>query len=135
MSGAPSVPADGLRLVLAESADQVSLARRAVRDWLRSAGLHIHEPTAELLVSELVTNALRHGRPPVELRLNAAPEKVLRIEVLDTADGADPVQSHAALDAVSGRGLGIVAALAVRWGTEHLDSGKVVWAELDPSSR
>lgn len=134
MSGTASVPADGLHLVLAKSADQVPLARRAVRNWLHSAGLHTHQPVAELLVSELVTNALRHGRPPVELRIRVGQGRVLRIEVLDGADGAEPVKSEAPLNAVSGRGLGIVAALAVRWGTEPVEAGKLVWAELDPSS-
>jgi anti-sigma regulatory factor (Ser/Thr protein kinase) len=132
---ARSVPADGLHIVLAESADQVPRARLAVRQWLRSAGLHGHHPAAELLVSELVTNALRHGRPPVELRIRTARGRVLRIEVLDGAVGEDPVPSEAPPDAISGRGLSIVAALAVRWGTEAAASGKVVWAELDPSSR
>lgn len=135
MSGAPSTPAEDLRLVLSESTDQVPFARRAVRDWLQAVGLHSHHPTAELLVCELVTNALRHGSPPVELRIRAGLERVLRVEVLDGADGAQPVRHEPAPDAVSGRGLGIVAALAVRWGTEADDSGKVVWAELDPSSR
>src|SRR5690606_36007816 len=100
-------------------------------DWLRTSGMQRHTPAAELLVSELVTNALRHGRPPMALRLRTHNGQSLRIEVLDGAADGEPVPTEAPPDAVTGRGLGIVAALARRWGTESVPGGKLVWAELD----
>lgn len=87
-----------------------------------------------LLVSELVTNALRHGRPPMELRVRPLRAGGMRVEVLDAAGGELPIQTQARPDAVTGRGVGIVDALSSRWGSEPLAVGKLVWAEIDPDS-
>jgi anti-sigma regulatory factor (Ser/Thr protein kinase) len=79
-----------------------------------------------LAVSELVTNAVVHGRPPIELRASCADGR-LRIGVSDAeAQLASPV----ALDvlAVGGRGLGIVAALADDTGVDRHPTTKTVWA-------
>lgn len=83
---------------------------------------------AELLVSEVVTNAVRHagtgGR--VELRRT---EQGVRIDVADHGTGV-PVRRTPGPDEIAGRGLGIVDTLASRWGVEELEGGKVVWFEL-----
>lgn len=92
-------------------------------------GLDAHADVAELLVSELVTNAIRHGRTACVLELTATPT-VLRAAVTDRGGGA-PQLRHPAPEDVSGRGLGIVEALASRWGVENLSSGKVVWFEIN----
>jgi anti-sigma regulatory factor (Ser/Thr protein kinase) len=89
-----------------------------------------HGETAELIVSELVTNALRASRglasPVVRLRLVSDGNSIL-IQVWDARDEM-PVRSDADPDAESGRGLMIVDALAEKWDCYPLDGGKVVWA-------
>jgi anti-sigma regulatory factor (Ser/Thr protein kinase) len=82
----------------------------------------------ELIVSELVTNAVRHGRPPVELRLRRAVDRLF-VDVHDAA-AAPPRMRHAGPADDSGRGLLIVATLSERWGTRHTDNGKSVWCRV-----
>ena len=84
---------------------------------------------ATLLVSELVTNAIRHGRGSVELRLRRSPTKLV-VEVLDYS-GTLPQRRDAAVEDENGRGLLLVSLLAHRWGSRRTSTGKVVWAELD----
>jgi anti-sigma regulatory factor (Ser/Thr protein kinase) len=99
--------------------------------------LDAHRDIAELLVSELVTNAINHGRTTCLLELTAT-STVLRAAVADDGGGA-PQLRYAGPEAESGRGLAIVEALASRWGVEPTSSGKVVWFELNldsvPSAR
>jgi anti-sigma regulatory factor (Ser/Thr protein kinase) len=90
---------------------------------------------AELLLSELVGNAVRHARPlpggVVRVAWEIATrEVVLRVTDGGSANGRRPQESVAAPDAVSGRGLAIVAALAARWGVEPARGGQSVWAVL-----
>jgi anti-sigma regulatory factor (Ser/Thr protein kinase) len=87
---------------------------------------------AMLVASELVTNALRHGRPPIVLSVAHLPEGV-RIAVGDEGkDRPAPAVNTPTIDRPTGRGLLIVAATAQRWGiTAHDDGpGKTVWADL-----
>ena len=86
---------------------------------------------AELLVSELVTNAAVHARGMVRLTVHADAHWV-RIEVEDQGRGR-PVLRPATQDDVDGRGLEIVDALATDWGTERRAAHKVVWFEIAPS--
>ena len=83
---------------------------------------------AELLVSELVTNAAVHAQGMVRLTVDADAHWV-RIEVEDEGRGR-PVQRPATQDDVDGRGLEIVDALATDWGTERRATHKVVWFEI-----
>jgi anti-sigma regulatory factor (Ser/Thr protein kinase) len=83
---------------------------------------------AELLVSELVTNAAVHTRGMICLTVHADAHRV-RIEVEDEGRGR-PVQRPATQDQVDGRGLRIVDALATDWGTERRATHKVVWFEI-----
>jgi PAS domain S-box-containing protein len=82
--------------------------------------------TTELLVSELVTNAIRHARPPIQLRMIL--DTVLSCEVSD-ASGAAPHHRRADRYDEGGRGLMLVARLATRWGTRHTRAGKTIWAQ------
>ncbi|WP_018637850.1 SpoIIE family protein phosphatase [Parafrankia elaeagni] len=85
-------------------------------------------PDAVLIASELTANAWLHGQPPVEARLLVSGEAV-RIEI---ADGSvtPPVCPPAGGLGLTGRGIGLVAALAARWGVAQAGSGKIIWAEL-----
>ncbi|MDH2387421.1 SpoIIE family protein phosphatase [Streptomyces sp. HNM0663] len=84
--------------------------------------------TAELVVSELVTNAIRYGQPPIQLRLIR--DASLLCEVSDSSSTAPHLRRARTFDE-GGRGLLLVAQLARRWGTRHHADGKTIWAELD----
>lgn len=86
--------------------------------------------TALLLVSELATNAIRHGTPPVRLSLRLDADR-LRVEVTDSSPQL-PRLRRPGPDQASGRGLHIVQQLAARWGAHVTGSrlGKTVWFEL-----
>ncbi|MEU3774826.1 SpoIIE family protein phosphatase [Streptomyces sp. NPDC032472] len=98
-------------------------ARRALTRW----GLEELEDSVELLVSEVVTNAVRYAERPVTLRLLRT--DVLRCEVGDDSPQL-PRQRRARETDEGGRGLFLVNRMARRWGATRLSSGKVVWFEL-----
>ncbi|RPE37596.1 PAS domain S-box-containing protein [Streptomyces sp. Ag109_O5-1] len=85
-------------------------------------------PTVELIVSELVTNALRYGSGPVRLRL--IQHQVLTCEVSDNSTSHPHPRHPSTLDE-RGRGLFLIARLSRRWGSRSASNGKVVWAEQD----
>ena len=86
---------------------------------------------AVLLVSELVTNAVLHGREPIVLRVRQASDAVV-IEVFDGATFL-PRRLRPTPDDEHGRGLQLVASLADRWGTRPLRDGKAVWCVVSLS--
>ncbi|WP_327288992.1 ATP-binding SpoIIE family protein phosphatase [Streptomyces sp. NBC_01198] len=102
-------------------------ARRLVRQALRRWDLEDQLDAAELLVSEIVTNAVRYAERPITLRLLRT--DVLRCEVGDDAPLL-PRMRHAAPEEEGGRGLYLVNRMAQRWGATRLGAGKVVWFEL-----
>jgi anti-sigma regulatory factor (Ser/Thr protein kinase) len=110
----------------------VGVARGALRLMARAHGLGELGVTAELLVSELVTNAHVHAPGPSCLRVKRS-EKCLRLSVWD-ASGEPPRISTPSAGAEGGRGLGIVAELADQWGHYPMAlsraGGKLVWCEL-----
>ncbi|MES9621605.1 ATP-binding protein [Streptomyces tuirus] len=109
----------------------VRTARQAVRGQLRRWGLESLADLAALLVSELVTNALRHATGPIGVRLvrPSGLGGVLRVEVSDPLP--DPPRERAARpEDESGRGLYLVASSSRRWGTRPGAGGKTVWFEL-----
>lgn len=84
---------------------------------------------ASLIASELLANAVLHGRPPIEVRVARLAEG-LRIDVRDSGEG-DIVPPHEVEPlAQGGLGLRVVSHLASRWGVDPLPDGKTVWAEL-----
>ena len=86
----------------------------------------------QLVVSELVTNAVRAGSPAVRLAISLAEEGRLTIRVTDAADGW-PRPRDAATEDPGGRGLALVSAIAASWGADTDGTGtttKTVWAEL-----
>ncbi|MFE4370181.1 SpoIIE family protein phosphatase [Streptomyces sp. NPDC056835] len=99
------------------------LARRALARW----GLEELSDSVELLISEVVTNAVRYAERPVTLRLLRT--DVLRCEVGDDSPQL-PRQRRARDTDEGGRGLFLVNRLARRWGATRLSTGKVVWFEI-----
>ncbi|WAZ27188.1 ATP-binding protein [Streptomyces cinnabarinus] len=109
----------------------VRAARAAVRSRLHDWGLDSLADIAALLVSELVTNALRHATGPIGVRL-VRPSRlgdVLRVEVSDPLPDF-PRERVARPEDESGRGLQLVAHSSRRWGTRPGEVGKTVWFEL-----
>ncbi|MFJ2263333.1 ATP-binding protein [Streptomyces sp. NPDC087844] len=115
----------------------VGVARGAQRLMLRAHGLGELSATAELLVSELVTNAHVHAPGPSCLRVKRS-GKWLRLSVWDTSGEPPRISTPSAgvaAGAEGGRGLGIVAELADHWGHYPMGlsraGGKLVWCELN----
>ncbi|MDX6356719.1 MAG: hypothetical protein QOF98_3622, partial [Streptomyces sp.] len=106
---------------------EVSRARELTRRQLAAWGLERLGDTAELLVSELVTNAIRAASYEVQLRLMRVGK--LLVEVSDDNHNLPQLQPAEA-DDVQGRGLALVSHLSRRWGTSRKAVGKVVWFEL-----
>ncbi|QOV36902.1 sodium/proline symporter PutP [Streptomyces ferrugineus] len=135
-------PSDDVALLLARTrvlaADQVvswdlpsdpaavAHARGLAGEQLSRWGMDELTFTTELIVSELVTNAIRHATGPVCLRLIR--DRGLICEVSD-ASSTLPRLRHARTTDEGGRGLLIVAQLAQRWGTRYTTAGKIIWTE------
>ncbi|MEV8530539.1 SpoIIE family protein phosphatase [Streptomyces sp. NPDC051211] len=105
----------------------VGRARAAAAAQVRAWGLDDLVFTTELVVSELVTNAIRHAAAgPVQLRLIR--DQTLICEVSDSGH-TSPHLRHAAGDDEGGRGLFLVAQTTQQWGTRYTATGKTIWAE------
>jgi anti-sigma regulatory factor (Ser/Thr protein kinase) len=138
----PDHPADDVALLIARTHalddDQVATwdlpadpaivasARRQVAERLANWGLHDAAFTTELVVSELVTNAIRHAQSPIQLRLIR--DRTLICEVSDGSSTAPHLRRARAFDE-GGRGLLLVSRLALRWGSRQTPHGKTIWAE------
>jgi serine phosphatase RsbU (regulator of sigma subunit)/anti-sigma regulatory factor (Ser/Thr protein kinase) len=138
----PRRPADDVALVLARtrvlSGDRVrswdvpadpafvAEARRLVGEQLARWGLSEVGFVTELIVSELVTNAIRYGSEPIRLRLIR--DRELICEVADESSTSPHLRRARSSDE-GGRGLMLVAQFATRWGTRYHATGKTIWAE------
>src|SRR4051794_4479230 len=109
--------------------DDVPRARRFTAERLRPAVGGDLVDAAQLVATELVTNALLHGHRPVSLRVSGPSGGAVLVEVAD-ANPMLPEQSIGGEDEMTGRGLALIDALAERWGAEEVTGGKVVWCEL-----
>ncbi|MFF9780608.1 SpoIIE family protein phosphatase [Streptomyces sp. NPDC013978] len=114
------IPAD-----TAEVAAARNLATHQLTEW----GLDDVAFVVELVVSELVTNAIRYGGAPVCLRLLRDRDRTLICEVSDGGH-TSPHLRRAGLDDEGGRGLFMVAQLTERWGTRYARDGKTIWTEV-----
>ncbi|MHC5908301.1 ATP-binding SpoIIE family protein phosphatase, partial [Streptomyces sp. S6] len=103
---------------------QVPHARRFAVEQLAAWGLDEEAFVTELVVSELVTNAIRYGEPPIRLRLIR--DTSLICEVSDASNTAPHLRRARTFDE-GGRGLLLVAQLTQRWGTRHAARGKTIW--------
>ena len=122
-----------VEIVLGGDADAVPRARRFTSDMLHGAGVGVVDD-AELIVSELVTNSVRHGglRPDqeIELTVHASPHH-LRVEVAEPGEGFEVTSSPPPRQGIptGGWGLYLVDRLSSAWGVEGGDVTKV-WFEL-----
>jgi PAS domain S-box-containing protein len=143
----PGVRTDDAALLLARTralrADQVATwdlpadpaavahARALASDQLTAWHLEDTAFVVELVLSELVTNAIRYGRPPIQLRLIR--DATLICEVSDSSNTAPHLRRARTFDE-GGRGLLIVAQLTHRWGCRQAPHGKIIWAEVPLSA-
>jgi PAS domain S-box-containing protein len=104
----------------------VARARKLVADQLSAWDIKELSFVTELLVSELVTNAIRHADPPIQLRL--IHDRHLICEVSDGSSTAPHLRRARTYDE-GGRGLMLVAQLTRGWGTRQTSTGKTIWAE------
>lgn len=113
----------------------VPAARRVVTELLRSWAAERYRDDANLLVSELVSNVVRHvgdtSAMVLEVQLS---EPGLRIGVVDASTARPSAREHPTT-AVGGHGMRLVAAVADRWGSEWCRGGKRVWFELATRGR
>ncbi|MFI1065260.1 SpoIIE family protein phosphatase [Streptomyces spororaveus] len=137
------VPSDDIALLVADTrrleadriaewevpgeASAVSRVRNAGAAQLAAWGLDEISFATELILSELITNAIRYGSAPVRVRLLR--DRTLICEVSD-GSSTSPHLRYAATTDEGGRGLFLVAQYADRWGTRYTERGKVIWAEL-----
>ncbi|MFI1169383.1 SpoIIE family protein phosphatase [Streptomyces sp. NPDC020801] len=107
--------------VMAVSRVRTDMSRR-LHDW----GLEESSFGMELILSELLTNAIRYGAPPVRVRVLLG-----RTLICEVSDGSNtsPRLRRAAITDEGGRGLFLVSQFADRWGTRYVARGKVIWAE------
>ncbi|MFI8521897.1 SpoIIE family protein phosphatase [Streptomyces sp. NPDC085481] len=130
-TGSP-FPSGDLRVwELPKDGPAASVARGLVTDQLATWGLAELADVCELVVSELVGNALRYGKGPGQLRLMRGERLV--VEVSDTGPDLPQIQ-HADLSDEGGRGLQLINMLCRRWGSCRTITGKVVWAEQNMPS-
>ncbi|MGV9992146.1 SpoIIE family protein phosphatase [Streptomyces sp. NPDC003374] len=138
----PSRPGDDIALLVARTralpADRVAEwevpaapaavaeVRASVSRRLAAWGLEELAFTTELVLSELVTNAIRYGAEPIRVRM--LHDRALICEVSDSSSTSPHLRYAAGTDE-GGRGLFLVAQLAERWGTRYTPEGKVIWAE------
>jgi anti-sigma regulatory factor (Ser/Thr protein kinase) len=121
---------DTARLELPATPAAASVARLFVRCLCEEWGVPSVADVAELLSSELVTNAVVHARSGIELEA-ACSDRRLRVDVRDRGAGkVVPRMRSSDSDAEGGRGLAIVASLASSWGVEQSMAGKSVWFTL-----
>ena len=109
---------------------EVPEARRALRELLRQWGRPGSSEIAELLTSELVTNALVHTDRDAVLTATVSP-RGLRVEVRDFVGRRPRLRAPIADDGTHGRGLVLVESLADAWGVRAHGVGKAVWFELN----
>ena len=119
-----------LTLQLPPKAASAREARRKVRALVPTWPTEC-SAALQLLVDELVTNAVLHARSDAELVATIDGRRA-RVEVHDKSTRR-PTALHYGPSSVTGRGLHLVEALAQRWGVDEVSGGKVVWFELDCS--
>ncbi|MEU1268939.1 ATP-binding protein [Streptomyces sp. NPDC005799] len=118
-------------LAFLAEAEEVAVLRRTLRLHLGLWGLRELSETAELCVSELVANVIKHVGPGTLTTLAVRMRGIrLRIEVHDPDPCAMPTLDDADSDAETGRGMALIDAITDRWGVDLTAGHKVTWCEL-----
>jgi anti-sigma regulatory factor (Ser/Thr protein kinase) len=119
---------------LPHAPSSVSMVRRRLCAELLDSGVYQEvADDAAVVVSELISNALRHARPLPSGEIRVAwtwQGDLVQLAVSDGGAPTEPRRSHAALSSLGGRGLSIVSTLAEGWGVLHGDEETTVWATL-----
>ena len=118
-------------LLLASAPEAASAARSFLSTTLFGWGRRTAVPLLDVVVSELVTNAVRHGAAPIELLLIPLDCDRVRITVIDHAPDAPPRRRPDPAAAGSGYGLNIVDKVSEQWGYDVDGAQKAVWADVD----
>lgn len=127
------VPEGAGEVLLAHVPSSVSAARHVLLADLASHGVRGRPADdAALVLSELVSNALKHAAPLPSGQVRAAWSLLngagVRVEVTDGGGGTRPTRQHPSASSLGGRGLGIVDRLAADWGVTAVSGGTTVWA-------
>ncbi|MDW4902876.1 ATP-binding protein [Streptomyces californicus] len=121
----------GYSETLPREPESAAIARRLVRTALATWGLEDQIDTATVVMTELVSNAVDHGRfASIRVIVSRPTDTRLRLGVVDRSKVLPMMQTHSGPDEIRGRGLLIVDNLTDRWGTDLYRWGKQVWAEL-----
>ena len=115
-------------LRLKPEGESVATARSFVDGCMARWGVTEQADDVQLIVDELVTNAIRYSRGPVTLTIGRRPDRIV-VQVQDPSP-ATPQPDWGDVLADSGRGLLLVDELSADWGTTPTDDGKRVWAEV-----
>jgi anti-sigma regulatory factor (Ser/Thr protein kinase) len=139
MAAAHDVPTSAT-VLLPHASSSVRTARRKLAEALAES--HVASTVADdavLILSELLSNALRHARPlasgDVRVAWRLAPDGLLEVEVTDGGGPTRPQQSTPSISARGGRGLDIISALAGDWGVRVSPTETTVWAVLAVRAR
>jgi anti-sigma regulatory factor (Ser/Thr protein kinase) len=124
----PAAPLLMSELVIEPEPTGAAVARRFTSEAVAAWSPRPAPGDLELVVSELVTNAIVHGRPPIHLRLSRLGDEVL-VEVEDASDHSPHRRPPGRYDE-HGRGLQIVSMLARRWAVSWAPGGKTVWCTV-----
>ncbi|MGW0331380.1 ATP-binding protein [Streptomyces sp. NPDC003011] len=111
--------------------ESAAVARRLVRTALTAWGLEQLIEDATLVITELVSNAVHHGRlPTIRVIVSRPAENWVRVGVVDRSKVIPTMRTDSGGDQIRGRGLLLVDAVTERWGTDLYHWGKQVWGEL-----
>jgi anti-sigma regulatory factor (Ser/Thr protein kinase) len=121
------------QLVLPKDQLAPALARRFLLETVCEVHMTRVVDEAELLVSELITNGILHGAPPVTLRLTCEAGYALRVEVSDSSPQR-PKRRHPGPEAMHGRGMDLVDLLSQDWGVFAREGDKVIWFTRTPAA-
>jgi anti-sigma regulatory factor (Ser/Thr protein kinase) len=125
------LPALPVPVLLPARATSPAVARRLLHDALASALAPQTLDEVDIMVTELVTNAVLSARTPCEVIVTVVDHDRLRVAVHDF-DPSPPIPTPIDATSNGGRGLHIIEALAADWGTDaHPTNGKVVWFEVE----
>jgi anti-sigma regulatory factor (Ser/Thr protein kinase) len=136
---ATQMPPHSASVMLPHSAQSVRSARRRLADDLARRGVHDEViGDASLVVSEIISNALKHARPLTSGQIRVAWDLSSTSLELQVSDGGGPTRPYLqtpSLSSLGGRGLGIVATLCSEWGVRQDADGTTVWATLSAGPR